>query len=192
MLIVIGCQFIHRCWGKAYEMFHGVQDWLNNHLKYLSFPCVRAQGPSRGERTGSGPCIGVGQAPCCPLRTWKARWDEGCGRFIPTSHRRKWFKTTSQAASEESAFQSFFFSWTLSLCLNLSLAINTNSESKLKSVKDRTTGGRARLKHMRDLFIPVDALWSRLVCCLACFLMQKRKGKDSIFSEKFINLYFKI
>lgn len=37
----------------------------------------------------------------------------------------------------------------------------------------------------------MDALWSRLVCCLACFLMQKRKGKDSIFSEKFINLHFK-
>lgn len=148
-------------------------------------PCVRARGPARGEWTGGGPCIGVGQAHCCPLRTWKARWDEGCGRFIPTSHRRKWFKTTSQAASEESAFQ--FFSWTLSLRLNLSSAINTNLESKLKSVKDRTIGERARLKRARDLFHPrgCSVLCGRAIgmvkaCLLPClFLMpeEERKGQ---------------
>lgn len=136
---------------------HRVQDWFNNNLKYLPlvFPSdsvCESSGPSWGEWIGGGPCIGVGQAHCCLLRTWKARWDEGCGRFDPTSHRRKWFKTTSQAASEESAFQ--LFSWTLSLRLNLSSAINTNLESKLKSVKDRTIGEWARLKRARDLFHP--------------------------------------
>lgn len=44
-------------------------------------------------------------------------------------------KPLGKTAAQESAFQ--FFSWTLTLGLNLSSAINTNLESKLKSVKDR-------------------------------------------------------
>lgn len=149
----------------------------------------RALGVPWGAWTGSGPCIGAGQAHCCPLRTWKVRWDEGCGRFIPTSHRRKWLKTTSQAASEESAFR--FLSWTLRLRLNLSSAINTNLESKLKSVKDRTIGEQARLKRARDLFHPRGCfvlcgeqwVWSSLSAALLVFSARRGKKGDFLFWE---------
>lgn len=79
-----------------------------------------------------------------------------------------------------------FFSWTLTLRLNLSSAINTNLESKEKSLKDRTIREWARLKRTRDLFYPRGcSVWKSsgygqglFAALLAFNAREERKGQN--------------